>query len=164
MGALLQKLMQRLPFKGNLVTTHYLIGNPKIGIPMRKTSCRSVILKNTHNDTDALIVSNLELTEANCRFVKYIKTLGEDASSASSDPGLLKVIRLRPSKRFNKTVEYRLVYFSGWFENLPGAQTGFLFTMSDLDAIVNRTNRVMSSVVRPNFFQRWLINLLELED
>lgn len=164
MRSLFKNMRQRLPFKGNLVRTHYLIGNPKIGIPMRKMECKSVLLKNMHNDCDALILSNTELTEANNRFVKYIKELGDEGGCCSSDPGTLRIVKIYPRNWTKKSVEYKLVYFKGWLDNAQSAMTGFIFNMSELDDIVERTKRISKTVVRPGFFKRWLIKWFELED
>lgn len=156
-------MTRNVPYIGNLVKTHYLIGNPQIGIPMRKMQCRTVLMSGgPFDNVDGMVVSATELQNANARFDRYRDRVEERVSEAFNNPGTFEKVKLYPRNWKKTDTVYWVVCFTGWIA--PHVKSGYMFNTSELKEIVERTERIKKTVKRPNWFDRLLIKIYGLEE
>lgn len=156
-------MTRNVPYMGNLVKTHYLIGNPQIGIPMRKMQCRTVLMSGgPFDNVDGMVVSATELQNANARFDRYRDRVEERVSEAFNNPGTFEKVKLYPRNWKKTDTVYWVVCFTGWI--VPHVKSGYMFNTSELKEIVERTERIKKTVKRPNWFDRLLIKIYGLEE
>lgn len=106
-------LTRNVPYMGNLVKTHYLIGNPQIGIPMRKMQCRTVLMSGgPFDNVDGMVISATELQNASVRFDRYRDQVEERVSEAFNNPGTFEKVKLYPRNWKKTDTVYWVVCFT----------------------------------------------------
>lgn len=134
------------PTPGNLVKTEYLIGSNGGSGCKRVMPCWSVVLRDSPLGIDGLIISDKELVNASTRFAS--KATGKYMDVASFKPG-----------KFEKTIIVgggNKKPLETWFVVLTKngvIKTGYMFSNSEIEAIVSRTKRIPATVKRLGVFQ-----------
>ena len=151
---ILKKLIKKMPYLGNLLPVVYLSVS-KLGPKFSKRiPAKSVILGDDKGQF-GIVVSESELSEANFRFVKYAEYIAVNYCNRPKCGHITKISV--PVKRINRETmtEYWLIYLrDGNF-----IDRGYLFTLSSMNDIAARTDRIQRTVKWPSFFQKLIIKI-----
>lgn len=147
--------IEKFPTVGNLVATEYLIGSADFKGLNRNMPCNSVILADDKLGVDGLIISNKELVNANTR---YIRKVTEYTGKPDCHPlGCFRRVQIASDNKNRKSVDTWFVVFT----SSDGIPCGYMFSPSELSAIIARTKRIPKTVVRLSWWQKlvlWFVN------
>jgi len=150
----LKNLLDKVPFMGNLIHSHYVVERKMSDKQTLKTDtpCRSVLVRG-YGNVYALLFTEFELEEAHQRYLSYEDQVG--TYDRDQEAGLMVMREFVAAGAVKKTASMYLVYmYDGSVDN----RKGYIFKCTDLgNAVLTRSYKYEDAIKYPSFWQRMKI-------